>query len=62
MKGDRRMSLEDDIRNVLFDLGKNIKILKIDDDNMIFSIDYDIYVEKLKSILGHTTSTPETLE
>lgn len=58
MKGNRKMSLEDQIRAVLFGLGKEIKILKIDDDNMIFSIDYEKYVSELKSILEGYKGTP----
>lgn len=53
------MMPEDEIRSILFELGKNIKIHKIDNDNSIFEIDYDKYV---KLILGVTSSTPERLE
>jgi hypothetical protein len=52
------MSLEDQIREVLFNLGKEIKILKIDDENMIFSIDYETYVQELKLILEGYIDTP----
>lgn len=52
------MNLEDRIREVLFNLGKEIKILKIDDENMIFSIDYETYVQELKLILGEYKDTP----
>jgi hypothetical protein len=53
------MNLEDRIRKVLFNMGKEIKILKIDDDNMIFSIDYETYVQELKLILGEYKDTPD---
>jgi hypothetical protein len=52
------MSLEDQIREVLFGIGKEIQILKIDNDNTIISIDYDKYVSELKSILKGYISTP----
>ena len=52
------MSLEDQIREVLFGIGKEIKILKIDNDNTIISIDYDKYVSELKSILEGYKGTP----
>ena len=52
------MSLEDQIRMILFKIGQEIKILKIDDDNTIISIDYEKYVKELKSILGGYNDTP----
>jgi hypothetical protein len=52
------MSLEDQIREVLFSIGKEIHILKIDNNNTIISIDYDKYVSELKSILEGYISTP----
>ncbi len=54
--------LEDQIRQVLFELGQNITLHKITNENFIVEIDYEVYVEKLKSILGEYNSTPETLE
>jgi hypothetical protein len=56
------MSLEDQIREVLFSIGKEIKILRIDNNNTVISIDYEKYVSELKSILEGYISTPETLE
>lgn len=52
------MSLEDQIREVLFNIGKEINIIKIDKDNTIISIDYDKYVDELKSILEGYKGTP----
>jgi len=57
-RGNKNMSLEDQIKEVLFSIGKEIKILKIDNDNTIISIDYDKYVSELKSILEGYISTP----
>jgi len=49
------MSLENQIRNILFDIGKDIKIHKIDNNNSVIEIDYEKYV---KLILGVIDSTP----
>ena len=52
------MSLEDQIKEVLFNIGKEIQIVKIDNNNTIISIDYDKYVSELKSILeGYKDTT-----
>lgn len=45
------MNLEDEIRSVLFKIGKEIKLLKIDDDNIVIDIDYEKYIDELKLIL-----------
>jgi hemerythrin len=55
-------TFDDEIRAVLFEIGKDIKIHKIDDENMIVEIDYDKYVEMFKSILGGYNDTPGTLQ
>lgn len=47
----KKMSLEDQIRQVLFELGQDVKIHKIDSINMILEIDYDKAVEKIMQIL-----------
>ena len=52
------MSLEDQIRDVLFKIGQDIQILKIDDSNTIISIDYEKYVFELKSISEGYKDTP----
>lgn len=49
------MSLEDQIRQVLFELGQDVKIHKIDSINMIIEIDYDKAVEKIMQILQSST-------
>lgn len=41
------MSLEDDIKNILFDIGKDVKIHKLIDGNLIIEIDYDKYTIKI---------------
>jgi hypothetical protein len=53
------MSLEEQIRAILFEIGTDIKIHKIDSNNSIIEIDYEKYV---KRILGVIDSTPGNLE
>jgi len=50
-KESKKMSLEDEIRQVLFELGQDIKIHKIDSINMILEIDYDKAVEQIMQLL-----------
>jgi hypothetical protein len=58
MRESGNMHLEDQIRSVLFNIGKEIEIIKIDNENTIISIDYEKYVAELKSILEGYISTP----
>ena len=55
----KSMSLDDEIRNILFDMTQTIKFHKVTNDNVIMEVDYEKYV---KLILGVIDSTPETLE
>lgn len=48
--GQHDMDFKKEISNVLFDIGKDIKVHKIDKDNMIIEIDYDQYTERLTQI------------
>jgi predicted HAD superfamily phosphohydrolase YqeG len=52
------MELEDQIREILFKLGQEIKIHKLDLDNIIIEIDYDKataeIVDLLKNAPGKT--------
>jgi hypothetical protein len=45
------MSLEDDIRNILFEIGKDVKIHKLIDGNLIIDIDYEKYVNKITDLI-----------
>lgn len=56
------MQLEDQIRDILFELGKNIKLHKVTNENFIFEIDYERYVKDLASLLDQTKqeSHPES--
>lgn len=53
------MGLEDRIRELLFDMTKEIKFHKVDKDHTIMELDYEKYV---KLILGVIDSTPKELE
>lgn len=46
-----RPEIEEDIKNILCDMLKDIIVHKIDDENMIFEIDYDRYVMQIKRLL-----------
>lgn len=50
--------MDDKIRDILFDMVQHLKFHKIAEDNMILEVDYEKYVEKLKSILGEYNDTP----
>ena len=39
--------LKKEIEEILFDLGKNIDIVKIDKDNIILDVPYGVYVNKV---------------
>jgi hypothetical protein len=45
------MNLDDEIRRVLFKIGKEIKLLKIDDENIVIDINYEKYIDELKLVL-----------
>jgi hypothetical protein len=44
------MSLEKNIKAVLFELGKEIKFHQLDQENMIIEIDYDKYTAELMDV------------
>jgi hypothetical protein len=45
------MNLEEQLKQVLFNMSKEFKIHRIDSDNMILEIDYDKYVSQIMQIL-----------
>ena len=49
------MNLEEQIKNILFQIGKDIKIHKITDENIILDINYDKYVKQLLELLNRPT-------
>jgi hypothetical protein len=46
------MSLEEEIKSILFQIGKDIKIHKIDSQNSIIEIDYDKYVNAIIDVIN----------
>lgn len=50
------MSLEDDIKNILFEIGKEVKIHKLIDGNMILDIDYEKYVSQIINAINQNNS------
>lgn len=46
------MSLEDDIRDILFEIGKDVKIHKLIDGNLIIDIDYEKYVDAIIEVIN----------
>lgn len=45
------MSIEDEIRNILFEIGKDVKIHKLIDGNLIIDIDYEKYVQEILKVI-----------
>ena len=45
------MSLENEIRKILFEIGKDIKVHKLTDGNLIIDIDYDKYVQQIVNLI-----------
>jgi hypothetical protein len=44
-------SLKDSIKEILFEIGKSIKVHKIDNNNSVIEIDYDKYAEEIALLL-----------
>lgn len=51
--------MEDELRNILFKIGQEIRVHRLDNDNLIIEIDYDKYV---KEILGIFESYRNSLD
>ena len=45
------MDIEDQIKDILFQIGKEIKVHKLIDGNLILDIDYDKYVKQILDII-----------
>jgi hypothetical protein len=45
------MNLETEIKNILFEIGKEIKVHKLIDGNLIIEIDYDKYTIDLMELM-----------
>ncbi len=55
MRESKKMSLEEQLKEVLFNMSKEFKIHKIDSNNMILEVDYDKYVSQIMQILQSST-------
>jgi len=47
----KRMSLEEGIRDILANLGRDIKIHKFTEDNFILEIDYEKYTNQILDLI-----------
>ena len=45
------MNIENEIRNILFEIGKEVKIHKLIDGNFIIDINYEKYVKKIMDLI-----------
>lgn len=45
------MKIEEQIRDILFQIGKDVKIHKLIDGNLIIDIDYEKYVQEIIKII-----------
>jgi hypothetical protein len=45
------MNLEEQIKSILFEIGKDVKIHKLIDGNLIIDIDYDKYVKEIIKLI-----------
>jgi len=54
MKESNTMQLEEQVKKILFDLGKNIKLHRITNESFIFEIDYERYAKDIVSLLEQT--------
>lgn len=46
------MDLEKEIKNILFEIGKDIKVHKLLDGNLIIEIDYELYTKQLIDLIS----------
>lgn len=50
----KKMSLEDQIKDILFDMTTTIKFHKVTNDNVIMEVDYEKYVKLILGVIGST--------
>jgi hypothetical protein len=53
--GHINMSINEEIKNILFQIGQDIKIHRIDQINMIIEIDYDKYIQQIIELFDRQT-------
>ena len=47
------MSFEDSVKNILFEIGKEIKVHSLQDGHLILEIDYDKYANQLIDLFNN---------
>lgn len=47
------MNLDDEIRSILFKIGQDIKVHKLQDGHLILDIDYEKYVEEFVNLFNN---------
>jgi hypothetical protein len=55
------MNIDQRIKAVLFDIAKEIKVHKIDEDNMVIEMEYDRYTLQIKAILEDYVKVPKDI-
>lgn len=45
-----KVLIEDKIKNILFEIGKDVKVHKLIDGNLILEIDYDKYTDQILNV------------
>jgi hypothetical protein len=51
--------MEEELRQILFELGTSIKIHKIDSNNSVLEIDYEQYVQKIMQLVESSACEPQ---
>jgi hypothetical protein len=50
--GQKIMSIENDIKEILFEIGKEIKVHRLQDGHLIIEIDYDRYTNQILELFN----------
>jgi len=50
------MSLENEIRKILFEIGKDVKIYTLQDGHMVIDIDYEKYLQQILDLVNQDNS------
>jgi len=53
------VNIEKEIENILFEIGKEIKIHRLDHDNIILDLDYNKYVKEFLAVFKKYNQSPE---
>lgn len=50
------MSLEQGIKDIIFNIGRDIKVHKFTEDNIIIEIDYDKYTKQILDLIKNSSN------